>query len=137
MSVDLEKLERLAKNATPGQWANVGLGHIRTAKKPDAFIAECTPMLIRSVKKLRQCRANADYIVAACNAVPELIKRVRELERQRDEAIHYILTDEGHSMIDWRMCFFAGYCECEPHLCKPDYEMCKRAVKKAIEESGE
>ncbi len=27
---------------------------------------------------------NGAYIVAACNAVPELIKRVRELERQRE-----------------------------------------------------
>ena len=84
MSVDLDKLERLAKNATPGPWANVGIGMIRKIK-PDTFIAECTPMLTRSVKKLRQCMANADYIVAACNSLPDLIAELKAVRAENAE----------------------------------------------------
>ena len=76
MPIDLEKLERLAKAATPGPWTNIGIGTIRR-KRPDEFIAECLPMLTRSVEKLRRCMNNADYIVAACNAVPELIAELK------------------------------------------------------------
>lgn len=78
--IDLDELERLAKAATPGPWVDSGLGLIRPLKKTSEFVAHCAPIVIHSVKKLQQCKANAAYIVAACNAVPELVARVRELK---------------------------------------------------------
>ena len=88
MIVDLDKLERLAKAATPRPWDNVGAGTIRR-KKSDKFIAQCTPMVICSTKALHQYLNNCDYIVAACNSLPDIIaenralrERVRELEEK-------------------------------------------------------
>jgi hypothetical protein len=73
----------------------------------------------------------------AFEALRPLVERVRELERQRDEAISYILSNEGASMIDCRMCFFVSSCECGPKQCEPNREMCEQAVRKVIEEAGE
>lgn len=74
----------------------------------------------------------------------ELLERIRELEaenadlkRQVTEAICYILSNEGASMSDCRTCFFVSSCERKPQQCEPDYEMCLRAVRKYIEDSGE
>ena len=80
--IDLNELERLAAQATPGPWVDSGLGLIRPPKKSSEFVAHCAPIVIHSVKKLQQCKDNAAYIVAACNAGSALIARVRELERQ-------------------------------------------------------
>lgn len=60
-----------------------------------------------------------------------------DLKRQVTEAISYILSNEGASMIDCRTCFFVSSCECEPKQSEPNYEMCERAVRKYIEDSGE
>lgn len=75
--LDLEELELLAKAATPGPWRHDPdenfLDHdCQIIKGDTVFVCEFVT------------EANAAYIVAACNAVPELIARVRELERQRD-----------------------------------------------------
>lgn len=75
MSVDLEKLEWLHKAATPGPWVH----------EPDENFLDHDCQIIRGNTAF-VCEfvteKNAAYIVAACNAVPELIKRVRELERE-------------------------------------------------------
>jgi hypothetical protein len=78
------------------------------------------------------------------SVVRNINDRLRELEtenadlkRQVTEAISYILSNEGASMIDCRMCFFVSSCERKPQQCEPNYEMCLRAVRKYIEDSGE
>lgn len=97
--IDLEELEKLAKDATPGPW------RIDAENNPAHFIMtnEDIPMhrlIAISESPIATCDlsrrwtescANAAYIVAACNAVPELIARVRELERQR-EALAFLLA---------------------------------------------
>ena len=82
MSVDIEKLEELTKAISPLPWRTNGWCiHDANRMIPVADI--------RSEKARDQ--ENARYIVAACNAVPELIaenrdlqKRVQELEKQRN-----------------------------------------------------
>ena len=82
--IDLDELERLAKAATSGPWEVV-----------DARVFLDDEDL--EIRNGQHCigfgsgEANAAYIVAACNAVPELIARVRELERQR-EALAFLLA---------------------------------------------
>lgn len=71
--VDLEKLEQLAAQATPGPWSLVDA---RAFLDDEDF----------EIRNGQHCigygtsGADAAYIVGACNAVPELIARVRELE---------------------------------------------------------
>lgn len=77
--IDLEELERLAKAATPGPWKVDDLNNIRIAPKGRPIVAtihDCEDYLPRM--------ADAQYITAACNAVPELIQRIRELEAEVD-----------------------------------------------------
>ena len=71
--IDLDELERLAKAATPGPWCN---------DYEDIF--KWTFMLTKKPIATAELPGNARYIVAACNAVPELIARVRELEQELD-----------------------------------------------------
>lgn len=78
--IDLNELERLAAQATPGpwelgNWVNCVL-HTNPAEYRRTFFIPGQPALSCSPQ-------DAAYIVAACNAAPELIARVRELERQR------------------------------------------------------
>ena len=73
MALDLEKLERLAAQATPGPWEMVDA---RAFLDDEDF----------EIRNGQHCigygtsEADSAYIVAACNAVPELVARVRELE---------------------------------------------------------
>lgn len=136
--IDLEKLERLAKAATPGPWDNVGAATIRR-KRPDEFIAECTPIVIRSVKKLHQCMNNADYIVAACNAVPELIAEnrkfqecMRELERQND---FFLKALKENFMCPYSRCKYDDGSELDEWEC--DAENNRECWIKAAKEAGE
>ena len=70
--INLDELMRLHEAATPGPWEH---------KIDDAFttIHTIEPSVASYVSP-----ANAAYIVAACNAVPELVARIRELEEQLD-----------------------------------------------------
>ena len=77
-SAKLDELERLAKAATPGPWSRYADIHIKTM---DGWGIGFIHHPLRSREETVN---NAAYIVAACNAVPELIARVRELERQRE-----------------------------------------------------
>ena len=64
--------------------------------------------------------------------MPELIAMVRELESQKQDLIHWILSDEGHSMIDCRICFFSSYCG-QTKDGKPDYDVCEQGIRKMVE----
>jgi hypothetical protein len=86
MGVDLEKLERLAAQATPGPWEVV-------ASDKYTFTVAILPPDFPQTQLVGRIRDEQDaaYIVAACNAVPELIaenralqEQVRELERERE-----------------------------------------------------
>ncbi len=90
MKLNLDELEQLAAKATPRPWVDEGIGYIRSPSKQKT-IAECMPPLCRGLKNIQQHGINAAYIVASCNAVPELVaalkaerEKVKELEAQRD-----------------------------------------------------
>ena len=79
--IDLDELERLANAATPGPW-RVESEVVRDSMGlfwPISSIEGTEDNVTENVTT-----GDAAYIVAACNAVPELIAKVRELERQRD-----------------------------------------------------
>ena len=92
-SVKIDELERLAKAATPGPWCSY---------YEDIF--KWTFMLTKKPIATAELPGNARYIVAACNAVPELVARVRELERQNAglEARLRYLTEERDTL-EWEL----------------------------------
>lgn len=86
----INELERLAARATPGPWfvtCNCTGKTFYTIKNDRVYVGEALGVYNGD--------ANATYIVAACNSVPELIKRVRELERQRD-ALALVIDGDLH-----------------------------------------
>lgn len=84
MACDLERLERLAKAATPLPWHKQSFDVYGWKNKRRVFIAQTSKPIMRGIENIAQRLKDADYIEAACNAAPELVARVRELERQRD-----------------------------------------------------
>jgi hypothetical protein len=79
MDINLEELERLAAQATPGPWT--------LEKNHTAYDAWGESVF--STEQTHNLDNNLAYIVAACNAVPDLIaenralrERVRELEQE-------------------------------------------------------
>ena len=92
--IDIDELERLVKAATPGPWfvtCNCTGKTFYTIKIDRVYIGETLGVY--------NGEANAAYLVAACNAVPELIaetralqERVQELERQRWHIASYLET---------------------------------------------
>lgn len=75
----LDELERLRKAATPGPWKhNIeplrdGMGFIWPFSSIESEDANVTDSITR---------ADAAYIVAACNAVPRLVKMVKYLSEE-------------------------------------------------------
>lgn len=72
--IDLDELMRLHAAATPGPWKVAtwygGYHTIRPKKEPEKSLGQI------------ERKADAAYIVAACNAVPELVARIRKLESE-------------------------------------------------------
>lgn len=73
-NIDLDELERLAKAATPGPWEVDDCNNIRIAPKGRPIVAT-----IHDYEDYLPRMTDARYIVAACNSVPSLIARLREL----------------------------------------------------------
>lgn len=77
--VNLYELMRLHDAATPGPWGPNIDGHISSAKG-----MVCHKVHVYNTPDGREYdlpyKDDAAYICAACGAVPELVKRVRELE---------------------------------------------------------
>lgn len=99
--IDLDELERLAAQATLLPW------HTIHGEILDAYHLKRAFMSYGEASK-----QNAAYIVAACNAVPKLIAKVRELERQR-EALAGKVCDYANRSDDIGNCIccdFSGYC---------------------------
>jgi hypothetical protein len=90
----LDELERLEQAATPGPWETSECDCARACKvnvsDADGYgIALGWPYAnIRTVLKNDQCanQSDAALIVAARNALPELIRRIRELEQELFDA---------------------------------------------------
>ena len=101
MDIDLDELERLAKAATPGPWKdksykrNYDWGVICSGGKRIAICASKEVTDKRKNVTFDEMLANAAYIVAACNAVPELVARVREMERQRLKFANLAICNNG------------------------------------------
>lgn len=75
--LDLAALEALLANATPGTWSQHSVVY---------SVIQVGCELVASTIVSSNTAADAALIVAAVNALPELIARVRELERERDQA---------------------------------------------------
>ena len=91
--IDLDELMRLHDAATPGPWATEYRERENGMYGQDVFTLEdgeeiatisWYPKYLGNGVTSTYRDANAAYIVAACNAVPELVHRIRELEAQRD-----------------------------------------------------
>ena len=88
--LDLDELMRLRAAATPGPW-KVKIGDFESE---DGYGTVMAPYVEADGKTIcvpfdrgpddDNDEADAAYICAACNAVPELVTRIRELEAQRD-----------------------------------------------------
>lgn len=136
--LDLRKLERLAKNATPGPWVGRG-NHI--------FCADNKRLVYVEAERALDLQT-AEYIVAACNAVPELIaenrallERVRELEELCGNLNREVVNLMGSFPVtDCRICGYSYWCTREKTQIDPDFDMCNAAIlefcKPESEEAG-
>lgn len=78
--IDIEKLESLAKEVTQLPWEVDDLNNIRVAPKGRPIVAT-----IHDYEDYLPRMADAQYIVASCNSVPELIAENRTLRKQVQE----------------------------------------------------
>jgi hypothetical protein len=137
--IDLDALEKLAAQATPGPWVANSWGRVWYTPNPDSKQLVCDTMR-NTVRNPRRWRANAKLIAAMREALPELIaenralqERVRELERQRDKFAAYLETlcrycdRDGH-------CPIFNYCPA-PDLLKSCGDMKKEDWITAAEEA--
>lgn len=123
MDINLEELERLAAQATPGPWEVDDCNNIRIAPKGRPIVAT-----IHDYEDYLPRMADAQYIVAACNGVPELVTRVRELERQRDFVLMHRIPSECLSPKD--CVYLAG--ESPDWRCTAKLEKRKKCLEKAV-----
>lgn len=152
--IDLDELERLAKAATPGPWkeGRHDMFSIVEGAHAKYIYANSIPIAI-STGEENDCErvlADARYIAAACNAVPSLIARVRELERERElyrERLHEswnqteycidLLHDAGVNLTMWA-CGVESCQQCDvPECDMGDLDMVEKyASRKAIEQAA-
>lgn len=90
MTPDLSALESLLAKATPGPWRNERTGDEETVMRiihgrRSAGGSEVCIVTTGSYNDATEA-GNAALIAAAVNALPGIIARVRELERERDDA---------------------------------------------------
>lgn len=83
MELDLEKLEKLAKAATPGPWDYDATGGFRWVFLEKRHVFESTT------------DANAAYIVAACNSLLDIIKMYREADDKANNAWRILLEAQA------------------------------------------
>jgi hypothetical protein len=89
-NIDLEELERLAAQATPGPWKAENWSRVWHEPKQGVrrTVADCVRVTVKSPKRHR---ANARLIAAMHEALPELIAENRELrERVRELEIREV-----------------------------------------------
>lgn len=94
MTVDLDKLEQLDCAATPRPWFDDG--HV--AGNGSVVMSEATGFRVAHLPdtaKVKNHEADAAFIAAACNAVPELVQRVRAAEAALMLASTKLIDDEA------------------------------------------
>jgi hypothetical protein len=142
MAIDLDELERLAAQATPGPWVTEDLYNITHYDKAH----EWHGIVIQAdiCGKMIPSEANVAYIVAACNSLPTLIaenralqERVRELEirevdyiEERDALLCTKNTLERQR--DWLANRFSGEYDGKP-ASKYFLQLAEEAAKEAVE----
>ena len=129
--IDLDELERLHKAATPGPW------RVRSGSNY-AWIEPFDFPHSQLVARAWTCQGDAEYITAACNAVPELIARVRELEEWCNRAI----DEAGYLLgcmpaLDCRVCDYHDYCPEPMPGFEPDIETCRATMRNFCNPNGE
>lgn len=142
--LDLDELERLAAQATPGPWEMDNNYNIRIAEGGHPLV-----ITINDDEDWIPRPSDARYITAACNALPELIARVRELEaKNKDLGIRSMLNNgRAFRLADYiansGMCAF---CPAYDEFCMADgacrlvdciEAIYKWADKQAAKEDGE
>ena len=80
--IDLDELLKLREAATSGPWEVEEVSHVINDTVWFSEIIKTGDD--EKIVNQGAGKADAAYIVAACNAVPELVARIRELEAQRD-----------------------------------------------------
>ena len=84
--VNLDELERLREAASPGPW-KVGVWNSIVAESAKGVEWDKTLFSV-ALNSEKTAKADAAYIVAACNAVPLLVSRIRELEKMVEQQQH-------------------------------------------------
>lgn len=89
--LDLDELERLANAATRGPWE---------ADNPPAKQDTIYPPGSSSPLGFTYAEGDTKFILAACNAIPELIARLRKLEAVATAARALALETDSHIWYD-------------------------------------
>lgn len=113
-AVDLDELMRLHDAATPGPWKSHPMGtnssfHCRISK----YYAETEMVKNTAFIMHANCLssyADAEYICAACNAVPELVSRIRELEAKIKSRDAQKLAELCNECAVGTLCPYIGPC---------------------------
>lgn len=114
--VDLDELMKLREAATPGPWS-VKIGDFQDY---DGYGTVTAPYVDAEGKTIcvpfdrgpddDNDEDDAAYIVASCNAVPELVARIRELEAEIKRRDAYKLAEICNACTDDRFCPYIGPC---------------------------
>lgn len=96
--IDVDKLMKLHNEDTEGPWKV-------TDKCAHLYITDSNPNreIAKIGRKPKHHEENAAYIVAACNSIPDLIHRIRELEgKVTDLQIELDTANEViSSLLEW------------------------------------
>lgn len=82
--LDLNKLEQLVKTTTSGSWWASKYGIYKSTQSDDVFVGQISES------------TDSDYIIAACNSMPELIaenKALQERAQMRQELVEQYEQD--------------------------------------------
>lgn len=138
-SAKLEYLEQKLKRITPLPWHKQSCDIYGWEKKCRVFVARTAPIVVGNSDKLIRYLNNADYVTAACNAVPELITEnrkfqecTRELERQND---FFLKALKENFMCPYSRCKYDDGSELDEWEC--DAENNRECWIKAAKEAGE
>lgn len=136
MKIDLDRLERLIKAARPLPWHNQSFEVYGWKNKRRVFIAQTSKPIMQGIENIVQRLHDADYIVAACNSLPDLIaenrtlrERVRELEEYSERLNHEAACLIGSfPTMDCRHCDYSSWCGRDETRIEPDFDICKAAI---------